>query len=70
MSIVLLELAADVLGDLVEEVVFVGGASVPLWITDPAAQSPRPTVDVDVVVETVSPLEFNDFKSDYARWNS
>ena len=27
--------------------VFVGGASVTLWITDPGAPAPRPTKDVD-----------------------
>jgi hypothetical protein len=27
---------------------FVGGASVGLWITDPAAPAPRPTKDVEV----------------------
>jgi hypothetical protein len=32
----LLELAAAALDDLLEEVVFVGGATVVLWITDPA----------------------------------
>jgi hypothetical protein len=43
MSIDLLERGAAALGDLVDEVVFVGGATVTLWITDPAAPPPRPT---------------------------
>jgi hypothetical protein len=43
MSITLIERAASVLDDLLEEVVFVGGATVGLWITDPAAPEPRPT---------------------------
>lgn len=30
----MLELAAEHLGDLLDEVVFVGGATVELWITD------------------------------------
>ena len=51
MSVDLLELAAAALGELRDEVVFVGGATVGLWITDPAAPPPRPTVDVDVIVE-------------------
>lgn len=37
MTIELLELAASGLGELLEEVAFVGGATVALWITDPAA---------------------------------
>ncbi len=51
MSPELLELGAAALGPLVEEVAFVGGASIVLWVTDPAAPSPRPTNDVDVIVE-------------------
>jgi hypothetical protein len=37
MSIDLLERAAGALGRLVEQVAFVGGATVVLWITDPGA---------------------------------
>jgi hypothetical protein len=51
MSLELLELGAAALGPLIGEVAFVGGASIVLWITDPAAPPPRPTKDVDVIVE-------------------
>lgn len=51
MSIQLLELAAESLGELREDVVFVGAATVTLWITDPGAPPVRPTRDVDVVAE-------------------
>jgi len=61
-SVALLELAAGALGDLVGEVVFVGGATVGLWITDPAAPEPRPTKDVDVVVEVSSRRRFAAFE--------
>lgn len=54
MSVELLERGVAALGDLVDEVVFVGGATVPLWITDPAAPPPRPTKDVDVIVEVTT----------------
>lgn len=57
----MLETAADHLGPLLAEVVFLGGATVELWISDPAAPEFRPTVDVDVVVEIVT-------KSDYYRF--
>jgi hypothetical protein len=50
MSLDLLELAAEQLGPLVEEVAFVGGASLFLWINDPGAPEPRATNDVDVIV--------------------
>ncbi|MFY3744882.1 hypothetical protein ACOQFB_13305 [Anaeromyxobacter sp. Red801] len=46
--------AAKALGDLAEEVVFVGGAVVDLFIIDPAAPRPRFTEDVDVVVEVTT----------------
>lgn len=46
------------LGALSNEVVFVGGATVGLLITDPAARSVRRTKDVDVVVEVASYAEY------------
>lgn len=49
MSIELLERGAGALGALLDRVVFVGGATVTLWITDLGAPAPRPTKDVDVV---------------------
>lgn len=57
MSYALLERAAGALGDLSEGVVYVGGATLVLWITDPGAQPPRPTIDVDVIVEVTSRSE-------------
>jgi hypothetical protein len=49
---------ADLLGDLRGHVVFVGGATIPVLVTDPAAGVDRPTNDVDVVVEATSPMEY------------
>jgi predicted nucleotidyltransferase len=60
-SIKLLEQAAVALGPLCEEVVFLGGACIELWITDPGAPAPRPTKDVDVVVEVTSRLGYERF---------
>ena len=60
-SIHLLERAAAALGPLLDEVVFVGGATIDLWITDPAAPPPRPTLDVDVVVEVTTRLGYEGF---------
>jgi hypothetical protein len=62
MTIALLELAASALGELVNQVVFTGGATVGLWITDPAAPEPRPTEDVDVIVEITTRGSFADFE--------
>ena len=63
MSIELLELAAGELGPLADEVVFVGGATVTLWITDPGAPPARPTKDVDVLVEVATRAGFHDFEA-------
>jgi hypothetical protein len=63
MNIELLEAAAEGLDDLLAEVVFLGGATVGLWITDPAAPPIRATKDVDVVVEITSRLEFHEFEN-------
>lgn len=63
MNIELLELAESALGELVDQVVFVGGATVGLWISDPAAPPVRPTDDVDVVVEVTSRSGFYEFEA-------
>ena len=47
-------IVADRLGDLREEVAFLGGSTIGLLITDPAAAAVRPTKDVDVIVEVAS----------------
>lgn len=54
MSIAMLERAAQELAPFLDEVAFVGGATIALWITDEGAPSPRVTKDVDLVVEVAS----------------
>src|SRR5262245_25092299 len=54
MSIAMLERAARELTPFLDEVAFVGGATIALWITDQAAPKPRVTKDVDLVVEVAS----------------
>jgi hypothetical protein len=46
---------------LLKEIVFLGGCTTELFITDPAAAEVRPTTDVDVVVEITSQVEYWDF---------
>src|SRR6056297_59685 len=50
---------AKALGDLCEEVVFVGGAMVSLYIDDPHAEDIRPTKDIDLTfkITTTAQLE-------------
>lgn len=53
-NLVLLEIAANKLRAFLSEIVFVGGATLDLLITDQGAASTRTTVDVDVIVEVTS----------------
>lgn len=45
---------AQALGDLNQDVVFVGGAVISLYVTDPGAPEMRPTQDVDLFVEVIN----------------
>ncbi len=51
----------EVLGDLRNEVVFVGGQVGPLLVTDSAAAPARPTVDVDCIIDVGSYSEYGEF---------
>lgn len=51
-------LAVDRLGELAEEMVFLGGCATGLLITDPAAPPIRVTRDVDAIVQVVSLNEY------------
>ena len=57
-NINVLELVAEALGSLREELVLVGGCSVGLLITDTARPPVRETVDVDMVAQVASILEY------------
>jgi predicted nucleotidyltransferase len=59
MSALQLETAAALLGPLLDEVVFVGGATVHLWITEPGAPPTRATEDVDVVCEVATRVKYH-----------
>lgn len=58
MSAIQLEVAAEVLGPVLEEVVFVGGATIHLWLTEPGAPPVRATDDVDVICEVSTRAEY------------
>ncbi|MBX9879928.1 MAG: hypothetical protein K2Y22_15835 [Candidatus Obscuribacterales bacterium] len=49
----------QLLGDLSDEFVFLGGSAVPMLITDEAAPDVRPTKDVDVVVQAVTRFQYH-----------
>ena len=50
---------ASALGDLCNDVVFVGGSVAGLLLTDPVAEGVRPTQDVDAIVEATSLGQFH-----------
>ena len=58
-NIQILEAAAERLRTLTEEMVFVGGCATGLLLTDPAASPVRPTIDVDVLVEVATLVEYH-----------
>jgi hypothetical protein len=58
-NIEILEAAAERLKILAEDMVFVGGCATGLLLTDPAASPVRPTIDVDVLVEVASLVEYH-----------
>lgn len=58
-NIQILEVAAEQLRTLTEEMVFVGGCATGLLLTDPAASPVRATIDVDVLVEVATLAEYH-----------
>lgn len=50
-QIEMIETVAAALGEMVDEFVLVGGAAVPLLLSDPAVRDVRPTEDVDLVTD-------------------
>ncbi len=58
-NIFMVERIADALGSLREQVVFLGGSTTGLLLTDPAAPSIRVTKDVDVIVEVATRMAYH-----------
>lgn len=54
----MLVLAVDQLGQLAEEMIFLGGCATGLLITDSASPPIRPTMDVDAIVQVVSLADY------------
>ena len=53
-----IEIVARALGDLRDDVMFVGGAVTPFMVTNPAAPQPRETDDVDIVVDIATYADY------------
>ena len=54
----LLEAAARVLRPILDDLVFLGGCTTGLFLTDPAVAGLRPTKDVDTITEVASYAEY------------
>jgi predicted nucleotidyltransferase len=67
LTVELLELAAAALDEHREEIVFLGGATVGLWFTDPASRAPRATYDVDIVADVTTLAAYVRFQDDLRR---
>lgn len=60
------ELVAEALGDLRESLVFVGGCSVDLLLTDTAATPSRVTYDVDLVAQVAALAGYHKLEEEFA----
>lgn len=63
-NLVRLREVAKLLGEMKDDVVFVGGATVGLYIDDKAAPVPQPSEDIDCVVEIATYGEWCDFEKE------
>ncbi len=59
----MLKFACDTLGELTEELVFVGGATTCLYVDMNIADEIRPTEDVDCVIEISNKKEYDSFQA-------
>ena len=57
-NIQLLERAADSLGELLDQFVFVGGSTTVLMVSDPAAPPSRASIDIDAIVRLESRADY------------
>ncbi len=62
-----IEAIAYALGDLNDQVVYVGGAVAGLYVDDPGAPEVRPTRDVDIVVEIASAHHLEELRQKLAK---
>ncbi len=65
-SIEAIKSIARILGDLNDQVVYVGGAVTSIYVDDPGAPEIRPTKDVDIVIKVASANELDRFRQQLA----
>lgn len=59
---IIIERVANALGELNEKIIYVGGATVSLYINDPAAEDVRPTKDIDISINVASFVELENIR--------
>jgi predicted nucleotidyltransferase len=61
-NLAMVEIVVDVLGDVANDVVLVGGCATGLLVTGPRSQPIRPTLDVDLVAEVTSIHDYHEIE--------
>lgn len=61
-----IEKVATALGELNNEIIYVGGSVVSLYVTDKGADQPRPTKDIDISVQVASYAEMDELREKLA----
>jgi len=62
-NLAMLEFVARKLGELNNDVVYLGGCATALFINDPLSLDVRPTLDVDCIIDVVSLIQYHRFES-------
>lgn len=65
-NIKVIEKVAEALGELNDQVIYVGGAIVSFYITDTGADQPRPTKDIDISVQISTYAEMDQLREKLA----
>lgn len=63
------EKVASALGNLNQDVIYVGGAVLSLYVTDEGAEQPRPTFDIDISVQVSTYAEMDKLREILATKN-
>ena len=66
-NIKVIEKVANALGELNENVIYVGGAIVSYYVTDEGAEQPRPTKDIDISVQISTYAEMEILREQLAK---
>lgn len=63
----IIQKVANALGDLNNQVIYVGGATVSLYCNDPAADDVRPTKDIDISIKVASLAHLEEIRKDLVK---